>query len=411
MINGRHSPPLAFRSAVRYNVNKHSTGFSMRLTRPWQAFGLAALLLVTSAVHADPRGGSSYSGRSSSGGFRSPAPTYHAPPPAQTYRAPDTSGGFRTPYKPPDTGFGGFKAPPPAAFKPPSDTGSGGFKAPPSTGTTTFRGPTDRQQTQGGFVAPPTAPQNQQRQGGFAAPGSTASGPPAAAPPVNRSAADTAISRSQSAAALSQFRADQNKFKAPPAAPPPTQQAAQQSNAWRSYGANRWNTADDFYAARRRAEARLPPQINNYYQSPPVWVRNGPPSYGSWAAPFLGGLLLGGIGTKAYDSWAYSHWNDPGVTQWRADMERQAQDNTELREKMDALNAKVAELQAQNAPKTDKLPDDIDPSLVVAPETAMLATAHSGTNWWVWGPLIAIMSIGGFLALCVWVSRNRQRLA
>ena len=154
----------------------------------------------------------------------------------------------------------------------------------------------------------------------------------------------------------------------------------------------------------------MPPQINNYYQSPPAWVRNGPPSYGSWAAPFLGGLLLGGIGTKAYDMWAYSHWNDPGVMQWRTDMERQAQDNTELREKMDALNAKVAELQAQNAPKTDKLPDDVDPSLVVAPETAMLATASSGTHWFTW-IMVAILSIVGFLALCVWVSRNRQRFA
>jgi hypothetical protein len=220
-----------------------------------------------------------------------------------------------------------------------------------------------------------------------------------------------AISRSQSAAALNQFRADQNKFKAPPAAPPVSPQTAQQSNAWRAYGANRWNNADSYWAARRQAEQRLPPQWNNYYRSPPSWVSSGPPSYGSWAAPFLGGLLVGGLATKAYDTWAYSHWNDPGVMQWRQDMERQAQDNAELREKLDGLNARVAELQKANAPKTDALPDNIDPSLVVAPQTALLATASSGTNWWIWGPLTAVLLVVGFLALSVWVSRNRQRLA
>ena len=115
MVNGRHSPPLAFRSAVRYNVNKHSMGFSMRLTRPLLSFGLAMALLA-GTVHADPRGGTSYSGsRSTSGGFRTPSyttPSYRSPP-AQTYRAPDTSGGFRTPYKPPDTGSGGLRRHPP----------------------------------------------------------------------------------------------------------------------------------------------------------------------------------------------------------------------------------------------------------------------------------------------------------
>jgi len=234
--------------------------------------------------------------------------------------------------------------------------------------------------------------------------------PPAS--PVIASEADKAIARGQSKQAYQQFLTEQNKFKTPPVAAPVNRQTAQQSSVWRSYGTTasgaRWTSADDYWAARNRALTTMPRTVNNYYTNPPVWVRNGPPSYGGFSSNFLGGVLLGAAGTALYDSWAYSHRTDPGYIAWHRDMERQAQDNDELRQKLTLLDTRVAELEAQKAPVSDKLPNDIDPSLVVAPDTALLATANEGTNWWIWGPVGLILALGTFMVICVVVARNRR---
>jgi hypothetical protein len=113
-------------------------------------------------------------------------------------------------------------------------------------------------------------------------------------------------------------------------------------------------------------------------------------------------------GTRLYDQWAYSHWNDPGVQAWREDMSRQAQNDAELRAKLDTLNAKVTELQAQKAPVTEALPEGIDPSLVVAPRTVMLATASSGFNWWWIGVPVLILVI--LVLLSLKIANDRRRI-
>jgi hypothetical protein len=275
--------------------------------------------------------------------------------------------------------------------------------------------PAGTAQRQGDFTKPgqPQAPaaSTAQRQGDFTKPGQQPAGVVARqTPPPPRSASDVAIAKGHSKMALTQFDNDQKKYRQPPVSAPASQQAARQSAAWHNYG-TRWRSADDYYAARSAAYARLPPQVQVIYVHPPVWVSNGPPAYGSWAAPFLGGMLVG-ASVGAYDNWAYSHWSDPGVIAWRQSMAQQAQDNAELRAQLDTLNQRVADLQAQHAPVTDALPDGIDPALAVAPETVMLATAKSGFNWWwIWTPLIAIVLVIGFGMLCISISRNRQRLA
>ena len=256
-----------------------------------------------------------------------------------------------------------------------------------------------------GFVKP----QLQSPQGtGFAKPGTTTAtaAPRLISPP--RSVVDSTIAKGQSKTALAQFDADRQKYKAPPVGGFQTPQAAQQSPVWRQYGA-RWGSADDYYAARRAAQSRLPPQAAIYYTAPPVWVSAGPPSYGPFSSHFLGGVLLGMAGTLAYDQWAYSHHTDPAYIQWHEDMERQAEDNAELRDKLNTLDARVADLQAQNAPVTDKLPDDVDPSLVVAPETVMMATSKAGFRWWLWVPLILIGGAAAFIGASLLVANNRRK--
>jgi len=285
---------------------------------------------------------------------------------------------------------------------------SGGYQTrQPDTTTQRTPDPTNRQS--GGYQTTPLMRTDQGKPPGYVTGSGNNQRSTTAGVAPQQSEADRAISRGQSKQAYQQFIAEQNKFKAPPVAAPVSQQAAQASSAWRQYGGtNRWGTADQYYAQRQQALTRVPTTVNNYYSNPPAWVSNGPPSYGGWSSNFLGGVLLGAAGTMAYDMWAYSHRSDPGYIAWHRDMERQAQDNAELREKLTTLDTRVADLQAKNTPVSDKLPNDIDPALVVAPDTVMLATAKSGTNWWIWGPIM--LGLGGiaFLGVCVAIARHRH---
>ena len=226
-----------------------------------------------------------------------------------------------------------------------------------------------------------------------------------AAPPAPRSAADTAIAKGQSQQAYQRFQADQQKFRAPPAAAPPDTKAAQQTPAWRQYG-SRWHSADSYYAAREDALRRAP-SVRLYYEHPPVYVLQGRPSYGAYAGAFLGGVLLDRIMQPSYAQWAYSHANDPGFQAWRDDMQRQAADNADLRAKLAQMDAQVAQLKAQNAPTSEALPEDVDPSLVVAPQTVMMATA-STTHWWLW-ITAALAALGAFFIACVVISQRKSR--
>ena len=220
-----------------------------------------------------------------------------------------------------------------------------------------------------------------------------------------RSGADTAIAKGQSQQAYRQFQNEQQRFRAPPAAAPSDTHAAQQTSAWRQYG-TRWHSADSYYEARQRA-LQGSPSVRMYYEHPPVYVLQGRPSYGAYAGAFLGGVLLDRIMQPSYAQWAYSHYNDPGFQAWRADMQNQAADNADLRNKLAQMDAQVQQLKAQNAPTSEALPEDVDPSLVVAPQTVMLATASSH-HWWLWITL-ALGGAAAFVVACVMISLRRRR--
>lgn len=145
-----------------------------------------------------------------------------------------------------------------------------------------------------------------------------------------------------------------------------------------------------------------------YYEHPPVYVLAGRPSYGAYAGAFLGGMLLDRIMQPSYAEWAYSHANDPGFQAWYGDMQRQAADNADLRAKLGELDQQIAALKARNAPVSEALPDDVDPSLVVAPQTVMLATAKS-SDWWLYIVAIVLTVIVAFFLACIYISRRNSR--
>ena len=94
------------------------------------------------------------------------------------------------------------------------------------------------------------------------------------------------------------------------------------------------------------------------YYSVPSYYTPTHDHYGMISGMFLG-MMLSHAMEPSYYNWAYSHYNDPSYLAWHQDMENQAQNNYELRQQLNQLDNKVDELRAENATKTDKLPDDV----------------------------------------------------
>lgn len=262
--------------------------------------------------------------------------------------------------------------------------------------------------TSGGFVATPSAPNatsgTRQSATGFTTGGTT---------PVPRTVAtvnpvDRIAQKSASQNAFRKFQQERNVFKAPEINTPPNRTAAQNNPAWRAYGSH-WNNADAYYAARSRAFA-VNPGFEHYYTAPPVFIRR--PAYGAYAAAFLGGVLLDRAADAAYANWAYSHSSEQDYQAWHQDMEEEAANNEELRAKLAILDQKVAELQAQNASKTEALPPDVDPSMVVAPSTVLMATTPEESShavaYSITGVVVIVLL---FLGACVFISQRKRRFA
>jgi hypothetical protein len=115
-------------------------------------------------------------------------------------------------------------------------------------------------------------------------------------------------------------------------------------------------------------------------------------SFGVWDGLFLG-ALLSNLGRPGSGEFFHNNQNDPGYQQWRQEADRQAQDNAELRAKLDELDRQLAERDGQ--PRTPgALPPDIPPEVAKAPPartpgvpgTGVPSTGGSG---WVWAVLLA----------------------
>jgi hypothetical protein len=133
---------------------------------------------------------------------------------------------------------------------------------------------------------------------------------------------------------------------------------------------------------------------------PDVYVYNYgmSPNYGHYDSAFLMGLMLGHLGSNRNTnaSWMYAHQSDPWYPQWRADMERKAQENAELKAKLASMDADMAQLKAQNAkPAVTALPEGVSGSIAIAPE-AMIAAEDKDTDEssHFWAILFGILGAG-----------------
>lgn len=95
------------------------------------------------------------------------------------------------------------------------------------------------------------------------------------------------------------------------------------------------------------------------------------PSFGMWDALFMWSML-DMMSSRRHYAMAHHHANDPGYKEWRGEAERLAEDNAELRAKLDELDKQVATL--EGTPRDPEyLPPGVTPAIALAAE--VVATA------------------------------------
>ena len=153
----------------------------------------------------------------------------------------------------------------------------------------------------------------------------------------------------------------------------------------------------------RDSQGRFESQSNWYRDrgwapAPQQYYQQGPRSFGVWDGIFLWSLL-NNLGRSGSGDWFSNHRDDAGYQQWRQEAERQAQTNTELRQKLDQLDSQLREKQGQPQDPA-YLPPDVPASMAAAPtpeRTPAVASARRGSAW-VWPVLLVGAGGIGYLA-------------
>jgi len=222
--------------------------------------------------------------------------------------------------------------------------------------------------------------------GGYRRPSSSYTRPPAWTAP--QSPGDLSFSQGRSGAAFDSYRRQQDTARrqreyVPPPASPPGQYPS------RTYGTSPVPDRSGWFNNR------------GWSPSPSAYYGNNR-SFGVWDGLFLGALLSNLTRPGAIDFF-HNNQNDPGYQQWRAEAERQAQDNADLRRRLDELDQQLAERNNQpRAPGT--LPPDIPPEVAkAAPSRTPAVADDEGGSDWVW--VVPALCVGG-IAYLAWRRRR-----
>ena len=237
------------------------------------------------------------------------------------------------------------------------------------------------------------------------------------------SSGDRAYSRQGSASALERYRAGAEAARrgreqpAPVPLPPPTAGTT---------GRERWGLPP----ARPRYDHR--PDYGRGYGTD--WYRDR-----GWSPGGFGGGVLGGLGGRSFGIWDglflgflldnltragsldffRNHRDDPGLREWRAEADRLARDNAELREKLDRLDRELGGRSGEQPGATpprdpNYLPPDVPPEVALAPAPGndartptaeRPAPAGDGGGGGLWLPLLLVGGAG--VAFLSW-RRGRQ---
>lgn len=224
--------------------------------------------------------------------------------------------------------------------------------------------------------------------GGYSRPSPSAVRPPVWTAP--QSPGDRSFSEGRSGAALNSYRSQQDAARRPPeVSPPPTRSQEQYQYAPRTYGASRVPDRSGWFNDRG-------------WSAPPSGYYGGNRNFGMWSGLFLG-AMLSNLGRPGSADFFHNNQNDPGYRQWRAEADRQAQNNADLRQRLDELDRQLAE--RGNQPRNPgELPADVPPEVAQAtPTRTPGVAADEGSAGWIW--IVLLVGAGG-IAYLVWRRRH-----
>jgi hypothetical protein len=137
--------------------------------------------------------------------------------------------------------------------------------------------------------------------------------------------------------------------------------------------------------------------------SPPAWGLGGRGSFGIWDALFMW-FMLDTLNRPGHAQFFHNHQTDPGYQDWRAEAERRAQDDPELRAKLADLDRTLAEKQGEPR-DPNYLPPGVDPENALAGDRRTSAPQPSGGLGF--GPIVVLLVVGGVLVV-LWRARRRR---
>ena len=219
---------------------------------------------------------------------------------------------------------------------------------------------------------------------------------------------DLGVSRRSSGEALERYRAQQQqKQRTPPVTAPSAGSGSGSGSGW-SGGAQGggWGTGWGTGWGQRRTGGSGP---GGWYGGwrPPGWAYGSRPSFGLWDGLFLW-FLLDHLSRPGYADWFHNHQNDPGYAEWRAEAERRAKDDPDLRRRLDDLDTR---LRAQEDRPRDPgyLPPDIPRDVAqAAPETPSRPGNSNGGSGGGMGTLLLLILLVGGMVVAVTVLRRRS---
>ncbi len=136
----------------------------------------------------------------------------------------------------------------------------------------------------------------------------------------------------------------------------------------------------------------------------PGSVLGGQRSFGIWNAAMLW-FLLDSLNRPGHADFFRNNRDDPGTREWRAEAERLARNDADLRRKLDDLDRQVA-AGGDAAPDPGYLPPDVPPEVALAPDkvrTPTAAPAGGEEDGGGFGTLGGVVLVGGgALAFLAW---------
>jgi hypothetical protein len=288
---------------------------------------------------------------------------------------------------------------------------SGGYSR-PSAGYSRPSVPSVRRPSVGGYAMPRTPSTS----GGYSRPSIDGYGAPRRPSVVPPSPGDQAISRQNSGSALDRYlgaqRRQQQQQQATPAPGYPRQGAPSSPWSVRERTPSIGGSGGGWFGGGNRGGWFGGGNRSGWYAnrgwSAPAYAYRSAPRFGIWDGLFLW-FMLDTLTRPGHADFFHNHQNDPGYREWRAQAEQQAQDNAELRAKLDQLDRQVETRQGQPR-DPNYLPPDISRDVALAPEAAAAPAADGAEGkdeGGLSGGILFVVVIGGGALFLFWMWRRR----